>query len=824
MSQYRNRVPDEKATKILDLVHSDLAGPIDPVARDGFKYAINFTDDYSGMIFVYLLKNKNDSVLALEKFLADTAPYGSVKCLRTDNGSEFSCKEFESVLLKNRVKHEYSAPYSPHQNGTAERAWRSIFEMTRCLLLDAELPKTLWTYALKTAAYIRNRCFNNRTRLTPYEAFTSKKPDLSHMYTFGSKCFAYVQEKKKLDDRCEQGTFMGYDTCSPAYLVYFPVKNLIRRVRCVKFSCPMSEDDHKPLEEECYVYSPPVGLPKTKPSEVQIPVSEQFTSDDYDSRRYPERNRTKPKYLDDYVSYSVDYCYRMTDIPMNYKDAVSTHDSEAWKDAMNEEIQALKSNDTYELIYLPDGRSTVGSKWVYSVKLGPNDEEKYKARLVAKGYSQVEGIDYQETFSPTAKITSVRMLLQLAVQNGYIVNQMDVKAAYLNADIDTEIFLDQPEGYAEYDEEGNKLVWKLKKSLYGLKQSGRNWNNLFHSLLIAEHFKKSISDPCVYNKNDGNSIIIVIVWVDDILLASNDSEMLNDFKKSLCNNFHMKDLGVLSWFLGIKFDISDDVIKMNQSKCIEKVLCRFGMSDCKPKPIPCDPSISKLRQSDSNDLTNPKLYKEIVGSLIYIMTCTRPDICYAVSKLSQFMHNPSNAHLNLAKHVLKYLKGTAHYDLSFHKVDNFKLEGFSDSDWGGSEDRKSISGYCFRLNSKSAIISWRSKRQNVVALSSCEAEYVAITAAVQEAKFLKQLLCDMSVPCEEPVTIFVDNQGTILLARNPIHHQRTKHIDIKYHFIRSEILFKNVNLEYVSTENNSADVFTKPVSKYRLNHFANIRG
>ena len=177
-----------------------------------------------------MLKYKSDTILATKRFLSDVAPYGKVKCIRSDNGSEFSSNDFENLLMNSHIKHEYSAPCSPHQNGTAERAWRSIFEMTRCLLINAGLPKTLWGYAVKAAAYIRNRCFNNRTKVTAYESFTSKKPNISNIQVFGTKCFAYVQEKKKLDSRCEESIFVGYDSCSPAYLVYCPDNN-VKRVR-----------------------------------------------------------------------------------------------------------------------------------------------------------------------------------------------------------------------------------------------------------------------------------------------------------------------------------------------------------------------------------------------------------------------------------------------------------------------------------------------------------------------------------------------------------------------------------------------------------------
>ena len=800
-AQYRNKNPDRKAQEVLELVHCDIAGPVDPVAKCNYKYAINFVDDKSGYIFVYLLKAKSEAPTALKQFLADSAPYGNVKCVRSDNALEFTGNEFESILRERGVKHEFSAPYSPHQNGTAERSWRSLFEMTRCLIIEAKIPKTLWSYALKTAAHIRNRCFNNRTESTPYEVLTSRRPNLNNMHKFGSKCFAYVYEKKKLDDRAEEGIFVGYDPSSPAYFVFMPHKNNVVKARMVKFVNAHSDD---PIQEEEEMYIP-IENPRPTTEDVEPTTNEE-------NQRYPQRNRLPPKYLDDYVKCSIDYCYRISDIPNNYQEAIKSQDQAAWKKAMDDEILSLEDNNTYELTTLPDGCTSIGSRWVFAVKLGPDDEEKYKARLVAKGYSQVHGIDYQETFSPTAKITSIRMLMQLAVQNDYYINQMDVKSAYLNADIDAEIYLDQPEGYCKQSDNGSKLVWKLKKSLYGLKQSGRNWNELFHTFLSSDGFKQSLSDTCVYTKLTNESIIIVIIWVDDVLIACNDLHVLDDFKNNLSQKFRMKDLGELSWFLGIKFDQTDNCITMNQSKNISKMLHRFNMNDCHPKPSPCVATATNFDIADSK-ACNQKLYQEIIGSLIYVMSCTRPDICFIVSKLSQFMHSPTNTHMNMAKNVLKYLKGTMNYCLTFKKSNEITLLGYSDSDWGSSSDRKSISGYCFKMCDDGPLISWRSKKQPIVSLSSCEAEYVAMTSAIQEAKFLKMLMLDMNFDHVQPVKLFADNQGAIALAKNPVHHQRTKHIDIRYHFIREEINNKSVDVQFISTHGNLADVFTKAISK-----------
>ena len=262
--QTRNRNADKRATQPLELVHCDLAGPITPAGDGDYKYAASFVNDYSSFNIVYLIKSKSDALAALKKFLADSAPYGTIKRLRSDNGTEFTNNQFESLLIENKIKHEFSSPHSPHQNGTVERGWRSLFEMARCMLIESDLPKKMWPYAVKTAAYTRNRCFNSRTKKTPYEMCTSIKPDISNMHIFGSRCFAYVQNKTKLNARSELCKFIGYDGKSPAYIVYFSESDEIKRIRCVKFL------DEPNYDVDIIYDNGVVSFLKPQPSEVQI--------------------------------------------------------------------------------------------------------------------------------------------------------------------------------------------------------------------------------------------------------------------------------------------------------------------------------------------------------------------------------------------------------------------------------------------------------------------------------------------------------------------------------------------------------------------------
>ena len=350
---------------------------------------------------------------------------------------------------------------------------------------------------------------------------------------------------------------------------------------------------------------------------------------------------------------------------------------------------------------------------------------------------------------------------------------------------------------------------------------------MLDEFLKENNFVNSLADTCVYTwtRSDGKSKLILLVWVDDLIIGASDMQDLNLFKQSLAKKFKMKDLGIISYFLGIEFDFQDNYISMKQPMYIDKVMNKFGMSDCSPKAIPCTPGINKELSHDSKVLTDVKLYRGMVGSLIYVMTATRPDLCYVVTLLSQHMAKPTQAHLNLCKQVLKYLKGTKSYELRYHKSGGgLKLTGFCDSDWGASSDRRSTSGYCYFLNIDGPLISWRSSKQRIVALSSCEAEYVALTDAMKEANFLRQLWADMTGEKRKIVDLYADNQGAISLAKNPVHHKRSKHIDIRFHFIRYEVDSGIVNLMYVPTASNIADMFTKPLPKSKLAEFKCIRG
>ena len=717
------------------------------------------------------------------------------------------------------------------------------------MLIESDLPRFLWPYAVMTASHIRNRVYCQRIRDTPYHLLTGKQPSIRKMHLFGSVCYANLTEKKKLDPRCEKGFFVGYDKYSPAYLIYFPNTNTVKKNRTVKFtekyeSTRMKEDNVAPIEymnpfddtpfnnaQELYGQSsnqvavqddipllgPDVHADATLENEkVCIPEPE-------NERRYPERTRTKPKHLS-YCKSSEETYDRFckvtcTPVPTTFKQASNSDENEQWNQAMESEMNSLRENKVYTVEPLPAGKKVVGSRWVFARKSGPDKKVIHKARFVAKGFAQIEGSDYTDTFAPTAKMATIRMLIQFSVEQDMLVHQMDVKTAYLNAPIDCEVFLKPPEGFPEKDSKGEPLVWRLHKSLYGLKQSGRNWNFVLSDFLKSIGFKQSEVDACLFTKFD-SEISYIVIWVDDIVIATNSEIQLNAIKKSLMQRFKMTDLGPLSWFLGIEFHVTSGGISMCQSRYIEGVLKRFGMESCNPRSTPCESKLDKYDCSVNNTAEEVKTFRQIVGSLIYAMTCTRPDLAFVVTKLSQSLEKPSEADWITVKHVMRYLKGTIDQKLMYNKSDEgVEISGFSDSDWASSHDRRSTTGFCFSMNRRSAVVSWKSKKQQTVALSSCEAEYMALTAATQEAMFLSMLAKEFGHNNDKPISIFGDNQGSLHLVKNPVINQRSKHIDIKFHFIREKYTNGFINVTHVPSGENLADIMTKPPTRLKLIDF-----
>ena len=531
------------------------------------------------MIFVYFLRSKDEASTALKNLIADVSPIGKIRELHSDNGTEYMSKSFQKILVDNGIKQTSTAPYSPFQNGKSERNWRSLMEMARCLRSDVNISKNFWPYAVRYAQYLRNRSYQRRTKSTAYELFTGRKPDMKNLHPFGVQCVMYRESTKgKLDARGIDGIFLGINPINKGYYVLNQAKNSIATSRNVYFRQQEIDETYYPckLPEKLQGHVESKQDLETNTAERNQHQSNGHSDNELQSEneRRPQREVRVPRHLADYymtASTSIDYAYSaITEIPHSYEEAIASPDAEKWKAAMDVEINTLNANETWELTPLPQDRKETKGRWVFTIKQGKEPGRvQYKARYVAKGYSQVHGVDYDETFSPTTRFTSIRVLLQKAVNDSLYLHQMDVKGAYLNAPIDKDIFLQQPPGYEQTGEDGTQLTCHLHKSLYGLKQSGRNWHKTLTDFLKLQDFTANENDSCIYNHiTPENDQVIILFWVDDIIIASNSLNLIAKTKELLHNKFKMDDRGELQWFLGIDFRKNKRRILQDESRKI----------------------------------------------------------------------------------------------------------------------------------------------------------------------------------------------------------------------------------------------------------------
>jgi hypothetical protein len=440
---------------------------------------------------------------------------------------------------------------------------------------------------------------------------------------------------------------------------------------------------------------------------------------------------------------------------------------------MTQEYQSIIKNDVWEIVPRPKSKDVVSSKWLFKIKHAANGStEKYKARFVAHGFSQKECIDYEETFAHVARYTLIRTIISLATKMKWKLHQMDIKTSFLNGVIEEEVYIEQPQGFEVEDMKTH--VFKLKKALYGLKQAPRAWYGRINNFLTSLGFTKSKVDSNLYFKVMNDDMVILPLYMDDLFLTG-EEKLITECKKKLALEFEMKDLGLIHYFLSLEVWQSPERIFLNQGKYAVEILKRFDMLECKSMNTPMETKL-KFLVDTSPELTDAMLYSQIIRSQMYL-TNTRPDICFFVSTLSQFLVEPRHVHLVAAKNVMRYLKGTLDYGLSYDGDHNFTLSGYTNSDWVGSvSDRKSTLGCCFSLGS--TMISWQSRKKSSIALSTTEAEYIVVCSASCEAIWLRKLLTGLFDLEMEATTILCDNQSCIKMTENHVFHDKSKHIEI----------------------------------------------
>ena len=818
--------------------------------------------------------------------------------------------EWELYMKEHGIVHQKSTPCTPEQNGVSERLNLTIMDRVRTILIESQLPLSLWAEAVEYAIYSKNRSPTAVLKhKTPYEAFWGTKPNLSNLRVFGSQCYVHndAPTRRKLDPRAFPAVFIGYSTPSKAWRYYIPSKrkagtsrNIIfdERVRssvihhniegelaATKTStyhdllvpAPASksnddDDDFTPLNVPTpATLSPTVELqpatniplppssssspippakPPTKrvrgPAKVYEKTRASQRLEDMDKAAKAKAEAAKATTSPDEPTLSEDsddenneaqiqdelepdlseLTWTSTFLttgedPESYKEAIDSVDRNEWQAAMDSEMDSIASVGTFELVPPPRDRKPIGCKWVFCVKRDASGEiSHYKARLVAQGFAQKPGVDFTKTFAPVAKTDSICFLLAFAAARDLEIHQVDVKSTFLNGKLEETIYMKQPKGYVAKGKED--WVWKLCQTLYGLRQSGRIWYQKLRDTLSELGLKPSTADPCVFIRIDDEHLTIVFTHVDDLGVICDSVDEIARLKGELAKRFPISDLGEIHHLLGIKVTRDRDkrTISLSQEQYLLDLLQKFDFADAKPVRTPLDTSTrlsktmapatttsGKQDQQGSSDFP----YQSIVGLLMHAAVMTRPNITHAVQQVAQFMSDPKPPHCVVIKRILRYLRGTTNYQLSYGPGSDIKVTAYCDADFANDPDtRKSISGFAFMLNG--GCFAWSLKKQTSVSLSTAEAEYIAAVHAAKSAAWLRILLTELRLIDNEPIDLRIDNMSAIALINldNSVN-ERSKHIEVHYHWIHDAVRKSIISPSHISSEFNISDILTKPL-------------
>ncbi|RVW38696.1 Retrovirus-related Pol polyprotein from transposon RE1 [Vitis vinifera] len=673
-------------------------------------------------------------------------------CRTADNAREYFSAQFTSFMSHHGILHQSSCAHTPQQNGVAERKNRHLVETARTLLLHSHIPHSL---------------------LFPDQPLYFLPPRV-----FGCTCFVHILTpgQDKLSAKAMKCLFLGYSRLQKGYRCY----SLETHRYFISADVTFFEDspffsttsESLPVSEvlPIPIVSPPDAMPLDHFRFIIVALVSLLLS------------LFLRHLLTHFLSLRLHLprlCLLLMTYPLLF--GKSTHEAlshPGWRQAMVDEMAALHSNGTWDLVVLPSGKSTVGCRWVYAVKVGPDGQvDRLKARLVAKGYTQVYGSDYGDTFSLLP-----RLLLSACFS----------------------------------------MAAMLRRSLYGLKQSPRAWFSRFSSVVQEFGMLRSTADHSVfYHHNSLGQCIYLVVYVDDIVITGSDQDGIQKLKQHLFTHFQTKDLGKLKYFLGIEIAQSSSGVVLSQRKYALDILEETGMLDCKPVDTPMDPNV-KLVPGQGEPLGDPGRYRRLVGKLNYL-TITRPDISFPVSVVSQFLQSPCDSHWDAVIRILRYIKSTPGQGVLYENRGHTQVVGYTDADWAGSPtDRRSTSGYCVFIGGN--LISWKSKKQDVVARSSAEAEYRAMALATCELIWLRHLLQELRFGKDEQMKLICDNQAALHIASNPVFHERTKHIEVDCHFIREKIASGCVATSFVNSNDQLADIFTKSLRGPRIKYICNKLG
>ncbi|GJP79204.1 hypothetical protein CLOP_g9458 [Closterium sp. NIES-67] len=863
----------------LALVHMDVVGPTRAPSLSGSRYFLTIVDDHTRAVWVYPLKSKGEVAAAVLKEWMPRAQREcghKVKVIRSDNGGEFIGADFEGELKRKGIQHQLTVPYNPQQNGVAERFNRTLQEGARTLLGRAGLPDPFWVSALRQVALVKNRVLATvgDKEWIPYTKWYGSAPAVNMLRAFGCMVVFHVPKEKrgKLEASGRWGVHLGIAKDHKGWLLWDLTTQKLTVSRDVKFLESLYYKEWKqqqqklpstPLIVEADEVQQPSRQVEVAVSEEEMSgvteeggaaeVEQQQQQEQQQQHESPPRvphpperprrdvrppvrltygGRGKPNVVqagsvvEQIEEDEIAHCYwAPIPEPKTREEALNGPNGEKWKASEDEEFGSLIENETWDLCDLPPGKKAITSKMIYRHKYGPEGElTRYKSRLVARGFQQTKGKDYDEVFAPVGKGTTLRVLLAMAALLGWKIRQMDIVTAFLNGIILEEVYMKQREGL----DDGSGRVCRLKKAIYGLKQAPRAWYHKLEEALLAGGFKKSECDPSLFLLQEKDEILMLLVYVDDILLFSASTALLDSAEQMLEMQFKCSKMGEVKYYLGmhVERDVEKGVLRLHQRKYCEGLAEKYGLQDGgKPAtPLPSGFTVEPCADEEVVGESDRKLFHSMVGSLNYAANHTRPDIAFATSRLASVVSRPSHEQLEAAKRLVRYVSATASVGLEYSgvrqrlqrgaadvKSGEMLLSCYTDASFNSVKaDGTSIGGYVCLLGG--GAVSWRSKKQNEVGLSSCETEYMALHHGAKEVVWLRRLLEELGVGQEEPTVVFCDNESAVKLAKNACLHGLTKHIRPKWHWVR-RLLDKEVRLEIVKTHQQAADIFTKRLAE-----------
>jgi hypothetical protein len=720
------------------------------------------------------LQDKSETQGTLKRFLRRSQNEFELKAkkIRSDNGSEFKNLQVQEYLEEEGINHEFSAPYTPQQNGVVERKNMTLIDMARMMLGEYKTPERFWSEVMNTACHAINQLYLHRLlKKTSYELLTGNKPNVSYFRVFGSECYILMKKGRhsKFAPKEVEGFLLGYNSNTKAYRVFNKSSGLVEVSSDIVFDetngspreqvylddvdedevstaamRTMAIGDMRPqeLQEQDQPSSSMMVYPPTQDDE-QVPQEEGQDQGGAQEEHVMEeeapwapppqvqatiqRNHPVDQILGD-ISKGVTTRSRLANFCEHYSFVYSIESfrvEEALQDpdwvlAMQEELNYFKRNEVWSLVPHPK-QNVVGTKWVFRNK---QDEHRVvtrnMTRLVAKGYAQVAGLDFEETFAPVATLESIRILLAYVTHHSFKLFQMDVKSAFLNGPIKEEVYVEQPPGFE--DDRYPDHVYKLSKALYGLKQAPRAWYECLRDFLIANAFNVGKADPTLFTKSCDGDLFACQIYVDDIIFDSTNQKSCEEFSRVMMQKFEMSMMGKLNYFLGFQVKQLNEGTFISQTKYTQDILKRFGMKDAKPAKTPTGTD-GHLDLNKGGKSVDQKACRSMIGSLLYLCA-SRPDIMLSVCMCARFQSDPKECHLVAVKRILRYLVSTPCFGIWYPKGSTFDLIGYSDSNYVGCKvDRKSTSGTCQFLGR--SVVSWSSKKQTSVALSTADAEYIA---------------------------------------------------------------------------------------------------